>query len=161
VSSFVPASPCPVGIGLLALRTDTLFTPAPKRDRSFYLISLSHIFYLYLAYLKLLLAKLNSPATSKELCIQPNGGLWDGVPSAPGSCLDGRPMIGVGWVPVGPPVWQLYKSHLCLAGPYPSYASCIALVFLLACAWELFPIRNQCDNTQSFKPLRTGLHYRP
>jgi hypothetical protein len=36
-SSYVPASPCPVGIGLLALRTDTLFTPAPKRDRSFYL----------------------------------------------------------------------------------------------------------------------------
>ena len=25
------------GIGLLALQTDTLFTPAPKRDRSFYL----------------------------------------------------------------------------------------------------------------------------
>jgi len=37
IFSFVPASPCPVGIGLLALRTDTLFTPAPKRDRSFYL----------------------------------------------------------------------------------------------------------------------------
>ena len=36
-SSFVPASPCHVGIGLLALRSDTLFTPAPKRDRSFYL----------------------------------------------------------------------------------------------------------------------------
>ena len=31
-------SPCPVGIGSLTLRTDTLFTPAPsKRDRSFYL----------------------------------------------------------------------------------------------------------------------------
>ena len=29
-SSFVPASPCPVDIGLLALRTDTLFTPALK-----------------------------------------------------------------------------------------------------------------------------------
>jgi hypothetical protein len=37
IFSFVLASPCPVGIGLLALRTDTLFTPAPKRDRSFYL----------------------------------------------------------------------------------------------------------------------------
>jgi hypothetical protein len=29
-SSFVPASPCPMGIGLLALRTDTLFTPVLK-----------------------------------------------------------------------------------------------------------------------------------
>ena len=28
-SSFVPASACHVGIGLLAIRTDTLFTPAP------------------------------------------------------------------------------------------------------------------------------------
>ena len=35
---FVPTAPCHVGIGSLALRTDTLFTPAPlKRDWSFYL----------------------------------------------------------------------------------------------------------------------------
>src|ERR1700738_4887847 len=26
---FVPMSPCPMGIGSLALRTDTLFTPVP------------------------------------------------------------------------------------------------------------------------------------
>ena len=35
-------SPCPVDIGLLALRTDTLFTPAPERDRSFYLLNVSN-----------------------------------------------------------------------------------------------------------------------
>ena len=28
---------CILGTGLLALRMDTLFTPAPRRDRSFYL----------------------------------------------------------------------------------------------------------------------------
>ena len=36
-SSFVPMALCPVGIGSLTLRTDTLFTPASKEDRSFYL----------------------------------------------------------------------------------------------------------------------------
>jgi hypothetical protein len=36
-SSLVPVSPCLVGIGLLALRMDTLFTPALEKDRSFYL----------------------------------------------------------------------------------------------------------------------------
>jgi len=35
------------GIGLLALRTDTLFTPAPKRDRSFYLSSSKEIWTLH------------------------------------------------------------------------------------------------------------------
>ena len=37
-SSFVPMALCPVGTGSLTLRTDTLFTPALKRGRSFYLI---------------------------------------------------------------------------------------------------------------------------
>ena len=36
----------PVGIGLLALRTDILFTPAPERDRSFYLSNMTTYAYL-------------------------------------------------------------------------------------------------------------------